>query len=94
MLRALSLSSCGPDWGAFLLVTGSTMTDGVPCHPPSKDHPQVVHFGSMEEAFFEGEKEVVSLCYGENVMYGGDVILKRCASGDSDVVNVDMNGSS
>ena len=34
------------------------------CHPPSKDHPQVVHFGCMKEAFLKGETEVVVLCDG------------------------------
>ena len=35
--------------------------DGVhACHPPSKDHPQVVHFWGVEEAFLEGKEEIMS----------------------------------
>ena len=52
----LNFGWCGP-------VLDARDFDGVhACHPPSKDHPQVVHFRSVKEALLEGEEKIMGLC--------------------------------
>src|SRR5258708_18368237 len=66
--------------------------DGVhACHPPSKDYPQVIHFGRMEQTFVEGEKEIVLFRYLQDGGNGLDVVVEGGACGYADIVNVNAD---